>query len=520
MYKDLNEKDACGVGFIANRFGSRSHEIIEMATRAVTNLTHRGAVAADAKTGDGAGILTQIPGKLFQKHLEKLGVHLDTITDLGVGMIFLPRYDQNAQVQGRALVEKTLQEYGVPLLGWRSVPINTASLGAKALETLPEIQQVLVGRSEQLTDDDFERRLYLICKELEHRVAAAALDEFHIASFSHRTIVYKGLLVAPQLVQFYLDLKDSDFQAALAVFHQRYSTNTSSTWMLAQPFHTLAHNGEINTLMGNQNWMRAREADLQSPLWNEHIQKLVPIINKRGSDSMSLDNVLELLTHSDRGIMHAMMCLMPEAYEQIPDMPDALKACYEYLSCISEPWDGPAAVAFTDGVVVGASLDRNGLRPARYKVAEDGTVVMGSEVGIIELDESCIVEKGRLGPGQMIAVDTAKGELLKDSEIKHSIANQKPYAEWVQKGTVTLPTGKTSSYATTKTVPDQLPIHQKAFGYMTEDIERFIKPMITEAKEAVGSMGDDTPPAVISRHPAFALQLLQTTFRASYESTY
>ena len=512
MYKDLNEKDACGVGFIANRFGSRSHEIIEMATRAVTNLTHRGAVAADAKTGDGAGILTQIPGKLFQKHLEKLGVHLDTITDLGVGMIFLPRYDQNAQAQGRALVEKTLQEYGVPLLGWRSVPINTASLGAKALETLPEIQQVLVGRSAQLTDDDFERRLYLICKELEHRVAAAALDEFHIASFSHQTIVYKGLLVAPQLVQFYLDLKDSDFQAALAVFHQRYSTNTSSTWMLAQPFHTLAHNGEINTLMGNQNWMRAREADLQSPLWNEHIQKLVPIINKRGSDSMSLDNVLELLTHSDRGIMHAMMCLMPEAYEQIPDMPDALKACYEYLSCISEPWDGPAAVAFTDGVVVGASLDRNGLRPARYKVAEDGTVVMGSEVGIIELDESCIVEKGRLGPGQMIAVDTAKGELLKDSEIKHSIANQKPYAEWVQKGTVTLPTGKTSSYATTKTVPDQLPIHQKAFGYMTEDIERFIKPMITEAKEAVGSMGDDTPPAVISRHP----RLLYSYFKQRF----
>ena len=512
MYKDLNEKDACGVGFIANRFGSRSHEIIEMATRAVTNLTHRGAVAADAKTGDGAGILTQIPGKLFQKHLEKLGVHLDTITDLGVGMIFLPRYDQNAQAQGRVLVEKTLQQYGVPLLGWRSVPINAAALGAKALETLPEIQQVLVGRPAQLTDDDFERRLYLICKELEHRVAAAALDEFHIASFSHQTIVYKGLLVAPQLVQFYLDLTDSDFQAALAVFHQRYSTNTSSTWMLAQPFHTLAHNGEINTLMGNQNWMRAREADLQSPLWNEHIQKLVPIINKRGSDSMSLDNVLELLTHSDRGIMHAMMCLMPEAYEQIPDMPDALKACYEYLSCISEPWDGPAAVAFTDGVVVGASLDRNGLRPARYKVAEDGTVVMGSEVGIIELDESCIVEKGRLGPGQMIAVDTAKGELLKDSEIKHSIANQKPYAEWVQKGTVTLPTGKTSSYATTKTVPDQLPIHQKAFGYMTEDIERFIKPMITEAKEAVGSMGDDTPPAVISRHP----RLLYSYFKQRF----
>ena len=512
MYKVLNEKDACGVGFVANCFGNRSHEIIEMATQAVTNLTHRGAVAADAKTGDGAGILTQIPEKLFQKELEKLGVHLDSINDVGVGMIFLPHHNGSAQAHGRALVEKTLQQYGVPLLGWRSVPLDLSALGTKALETMPEIQQVLVGRPEQLADDAFERRLYLICKELEHRITAAGLDEFHIASFSHRTIVYKGLLVAPQLSQFYLDLKDSDFEAALAVFHQRYSTNTSSTWMLAQPFHTLAHNGEINTLMGNRNWMRARESDLQSPLWNEDIQKLAPIIDPRGSDSMSLDNVLELLTHSGRDILHAMMCLIPEAYEQISDMPDVLKACYQYLSCVSEPWDGPAAVAFTDGVVVGASLDRNGLRPARYKVTEDGTVVMGSEVGIIELDDSRVVEKGRLGPGQMIAVDTAEGKLLKDSEIKHRIAEQKPYTEWVQKGIVTLPTEKDDASATTDTVPEQLPMYQKAFGYMTEDVERFIKPMVTEAKEAIGSMGDDTPPAVISRHP----RLLYSYFKQRF----
>ena len=392
------------------------------------------------------------------------------------------------------------------------MPLDLSALGTKALETMPEIQQVLVGRPEQLTDDAFERRLYLICKELEHRITAAGLDAFYIASFSHRTIVYKGLLVAPQLSQFYLDLKDPNFEAALAVFHQRYSTNTSSTWMLAQPFHTLAHNGEINTLMGNRNWMRAREADLQSPLWNEHIQKLVPIISPHGSDSMSLDSVLELLTHSDRDILHAMMCLIPEAYEQIPDMPDVLKACYEYLSCVSEPWDGPAAVAFTDGVVVGASLDRNGLRPARYKVTEDGTVVMGSEVGIIELDDSCVVEKGRLGPGQMIAVDTAQGKLLKDSEIKHRVAEQKPYAEWVQKGIVTLPTEKDGASATTEIVPEQLPMYQKAFGYMTEDVERFIKPMVTEAKEAIGSMGDDTPPAVISQHPRLLYNYFKQRF--------
>ena len=501
MYNDLKEKDACGVGFVANRFGNRSHEIIKMATQAVTNLTHRGAVAADAKTGDGAGILTQIPEKIFQKALEKFGVHLNSINDMGVGMIFLPRHDKDAQHRGRAIVEKILQHYGVPLLGWRLVPQDLSALGAKALETLPEIQQVLVGRPEQLTDDAFEQRLYLIGKELEHRVAAAGLDEFHIASFSHRTVVYKGLLVAPQLDHFYPDLRDPDFQAALAVFHQRYSTNTSSTWMLAQPFHTLAHNGEINTLMGNRNWMRAREADLQSPLWNEDIQKLVPIINQHGSDSMSLDNVLELLTHSGRDILHAMMCLIPEAYEQIPDMPDVLKNCYEYLSCVSEPWDGPAAVAFTDGVVVGASLDRNGLRPARYKVTKDGTVVMGSEVGIIGLDDNSVVEKGRLGPGQMIAVDTAHGKLIKDSEIKHNIAKRKPYAEWVKKGIVTLPTQKTDPNTTIDTAPEQLATYQKAFGYMIEDVERFIKPMVTQAKEAVGSMGDDTPPSVISRHP-------------------
>ena len=512
MYNDLNEKDACGVGFVANRFGNRSHEIIKMATQAVTNLTHRGAVAADAKTGDGAGILTQIPKKLFQKELEKLGVRLASTNDMGVGMIFLPRHARNAQGQGRALVEKTLQQYGVPLLGWRSVPLELSALGTKALETLPEIQQVLVGRPAQLTDDAFEQRLYLICKELEHRITAAGISEFHIASFSHRTIVYKGLLAAPQLTQFYLDLEDSDFEAALAVFHQRYSTNTSPTWMLAQPFHTLAHNGEINTLMGNQNWMRARESDLHSPLWNEDIQKLAPIINPHGSDSMSLDSVLELLTHSGRDILHAMMCLIPEAYEQIPDMPDVLKACYEYLSCVSEPWDGPAAVAFTDGVVVGACLDRNGLRPARYKVTVDGTVIMGSEVGIIELDDSRVVEKGRLGPGQMIAVDTAQGKLLKDSEIKHRIAEQRPYAEWVQKGIVTLPIEEGDSSPTVDTVPERLPMYQKAFGYMTEDVERFIKPMVTEAKEAVGSMGDDTPPSVISRHP----RLLYSYFKQRF----
>ncbi len=511
MHEHLYEKDACGVGFIANRSGSRSHAILKMAIQAVANLTHRGAVAADAKTGDGAGILTQIPEKLFRKELEKLGINLDSINDFAVGMIFLPGNDLVAQKRGREIVANILQQYGFPLLGWRSVPVDVSALGEKALATMPLIQQVLIGRPNHVTPDKFEQRLYLLCKELEHRITDEKLDGFHIASFSHRTIVYKGLLVASQLAMFYSDLRDVDFEAALAVFHQRYSTNTSSTWSLAQPFRMLAHNGEINTLMGNRNWMRAREAEMNSPVWNEDIKKLTPIINPYGSDSMSLDNVLELLTYSDRSILHSMMCLMPEAYEQIPDMPPALKACYEYLSCVSEPWDGPAAVAFTDGKIVGASLDRNGLRPARYKVTDDGLVVMGSEVGIIELDDSCVVKKGRLGPGQMIAVDTARGQLLMDTDIKTEVAHQKPYSVWVKQSTQ-LDELKPQPLGTIIPIPDNLHTHQKAFGYMTEDVERFIKPMVMQAKEAVGSMGDDTPPAVISRHPRLLYHYFKQLF--------
>lgn len=511
MHEYLYEKDACGVGFIANSSGSRSHAILKMAIQAVTNLTHRGAVAADAKTGDGAGILTQIPEKLFKKELEKLGGHLDSIDDLAVGMIFLPGNDPVAQERGREIVANILQQYGFPLLGWRSVPLDGSALGEKALATLPLIQQVLIGRPTHISSDKFEQRLYLLCKELEHRITEEQLDEFHIASFSHQTIVYKGLLVAPQLAMFYSDLRDVDFEASLAVFHQRYSTNTSPTWSLAQPFRMLAHNGEINTLMGNRNWMRAREAEMNSPVWNEDIKKLAPIINPHGSDSMSLDNALELLTHSDRSILHSMMCLMPEAYEQIPDMPPALKACYEYLSCVSEPWDGPAAVAFTDGNIVGASLDRNGLRPARYKVTDDGLVVMGSEVGIIELEDSRVVKKGRLGPGQMIAVDTARGQLFTDTDIKANVANQKPYANWVKQITH-LDELKPQPLGTITPIPDNLGTHQKAFGYMIEDVERFIKPMVLQAKEAVGSMGDDTPPAVISRHPRLLYHYFKQLF--------
>ena len=511
MHEHLYEKDACGVGFIANRSGNRSHAILEMAIQAVTNLTHRGAVAADAKTGDGAGILTQIPEKLFKKELDKFKARIDSINDLAVGMIFLPKNDPVAHQQGHQIVANILKQHGFPILGWRSVPIDISALGEKALTTLPSVQQVLIGRPNHITLDKYERRLYLICKEIEHRVTEEQIPDCHIASFSHRTIVYKGLLAAPQLAMFYPDLYDPDFDASLAVFHQRYSTNTSPTWSLAQPFRMLAHNGEINTLMGNRNWMRAREAELNSPIWKDDIKKLAPIINPHGSDSMSLDNALELLTHSDRSILHSMMCLIPEAYEQIPDMSEELKNCYQYLSCVSEPWDGPAAVVFSDGIIVGACLDRNGLRPARYKVTDDGLVVMGSEVGIIELDDSRVVRKGRLGPGQMIAVDTLRSELLLDTEIKHEVAHLKPYGKWINKRTH-LSDLNPQAPGTITPIPDDLQMQQKAFGYMIEDVERFIKPMVLQAKESIGSMGDDTPPAVISRNPRLLYHYFKQLF--------
>ncbi len=499
LYDPQFEHDSCGVGFVANISGNHSHAILRLAIQSVINLTHRGAVDADAKTGDGAGVLTQIPEKLFRRELEKLGVHLSSSSDLAVGMIFLPRHDLSAQERCRTIIEELLSYYEFPLLGWRPVPIDASILGDKALTTMPEIQQILVGRPGSFTDEMFEQRLYLVRKEIEHHVVKKGIQDFYIPSFSHRTVVYKGLFVAPQLDRFYQDLRDPEFETALAIFHQRYSTNTFPDWFLAQPFRMLGHNGEINTLLGNRNWMHAREPELHSPIWGNLLEKLKPIIDPEGSDSMSLDNALELLTLSGRNPLHATMCLIPDAYENMPGMDATLRGCYEYLSCLSEPWDGPASVAFSDGVIVGAALDRNGLRPARYKVTEDGIVIMGSEVGLIELDDSRVIEKGRLGPGQMIAVDTAQGKLLKDAEIKMEVAQKKPYAQWVERNLIKPESLESENGETAIEEPETLLRQQKAFGYAIEDVKRFLKPMVIEVKEAIGSLGDDTPPAVISR---------------------
>ncbi|MFQ5894737.1 MAG: glutamate synthase large subunit, partial [Nitrospinota bacterium] len=497
LYRPEFEHDACGVGFVADIGGHASHRILELAIESVVNVVHRGAVSADAKTGDGAGVLTQLPGRLLRREAERLGVRVEDARDLGLAMAFLPR-EQAARGRAQVLCEGLARSRGLQVVGWREVPVDAEALGAKAAATQPSIQQLLLLRPSALSREAYERELFLLRKAVERRALEEGLKELYIPSLSSRTVVYKGLLVATQLSHFYRDLSDPDFETALAVFHQRYSTNTFPTWVLAQPFHFLAHNGEINTLMGNRNWMRAREAELRSDLWGERAEELKRVVMAGGSDSMSLDNALELLVMSGRDILEAFMLLVPEAWENMPLMPKDLRAFYEFGACLSEPWDGPAALAFTDGRYVGGALDRNGLRPARYKVTEDGLMVLGSEVGVVEIDDARVVEKGRLGPGQMVAVDTERGVLLRNEDIKREVARRRPYGEWLDRSLRQVPAlpPSASSGQSQEAPPLNL---QQVFGYTVEDFPFILKPMLETGKEPVGSMGDDTPLSVLSK---------------------
>lgn len=504
LYHPEFEHDACGVGFIADITGHRSYEIVRKAVQAVANLTHRGAVDADAKTGDGAGILTQIPRKLFSREVERLGHRALEGEDLAVGMIFLPRLDAAANNRCRVTIEEAVDHYDLTFFGWRQVPVEVSVLGDTAAELLPDIQQVLIGRPGSMSEVEFERSLYLVRKQIERSVYRHGIRGCYICSLSNRTIIYKGMMVAPQLSRFYKDLKNPSFESALAIFHQRYSTNTMPNWFLAQPFRFLAHNGEINTLKGNVNWIRAREPELKSKMWGQQISRLRPIIDPLvASDSARMDNVFESLLLSGRDPMHVTMMLIPEAYQNMPNMDEDLRAFYEFHDCLMEPWDGPAAVAFSDGSVVGAALDRNGLRPARYKVTDDGLVIMGSEVGLLEVDDRRIVKKGRLGPGQMIAVDTRRGVLLDNQEIKSQIARHRPFDQWIRENLIRFERGRCSvEPAPDASVEDSnLKQRQKAFGYTADEMDYVLVPMANDAKEPVGSMGDDTPLAFLSRKP-------------------
>src|SRR5919112_427557 len=439
LYKPRYEHDACGVGFVARVSGRQDHDVLVKALQAVANVTHRGAVDADAKTGDGSGVLTQLPRKLLVREAERRGFRVDKPSDLALGMVFLPGQDLVARDLCTARVDHALRREGLTIVGWREVPIDLGALGEKALDTRPEVRQVIVARPSGLVDDTaFERALYRARKEAERRIAEQGVDGFYVPSMSSRTVVYKGLMLATQLPAFYTDLRDPAYETALAIFHQRYSTNTLPNWLLAQPFRFLAHNGEINTVQGNRNWMRAREAELTSPVWGDAFESLRPIIWEEGSDSASLDNALELLEQSGRSVLHTMMMLVPPAWENMTEMEPRLRDFYRYHDCIIEPWDGPAGLAFTDGMTVGAVLDRNGLRPSRYKIDQDGLVVAASEVGVVDMDDTNVVEKGRLGPGQMLAVDTVRHRILHNDDLKREIAERRPYGEWLSRGLVSL----------------------------------------------------------------------------------
>ncbi len=513
LYRPEHEHDSCGVGFIASYTGEKSHRILRKAIEGVCNLQHRGAIDADRITGDGAGVVTQIPHKIFRAEVEKLGAKLYDDADLGVGVIFMPRDDYKSS-RVRQIVEEVVSNRGLHFFGWRQVPVNPKVLGFKARTTLPTIEHFLIGKKGPMEAIAYERKLFLIRKEIEHRVWEGGVEEVYIPSLSCRTIAYKAFLVSRGLEGFYEDLQNPDFETSITLFHQRYSTNTFPTWSLAQPFRMLAHNGEINTLRGNRNWMRAREAEFYSDCWEGDIEWLKTSKIAARSDSASLDRALEILHLSGRDILHAMTMLVPPAWRADIDVDDQLAAFFEFHRCFNEPWDGPAALAFTDGEICAACLDRNGLRPARYKVAEDGLVVVGSEAGLIRMSDAGVIEKGRLAPGEMLAVDTVNQELLHDRQIKERLAARQPYQEWISQNIVRVSEHVTDVPALKEDLLDIMSLSQQqvTFGCTSEELKLVIKPMIENGMEASGSMGDDTPLAPLSRQPKILYHYFKQLF--------
>ncbi len=522
LYNPEFEHDACGVGCIARITGERSHDVLARALAALKSLAHRGAIDADAITGDGAGVLTQLPYELFRAWFAETKRTAPADKDLGVGMIFLPRANELAQAHARKIVIEAVKEEGLAFVAWREVPVDVSILGRKAAETVPVVVQALVARLDDIPDHEFERKLYLAQKVAERRCAEARIDGFYVCSFSARTIVYKGLFNAPQVRKFYPDLRDKNYLTAFAIFHQRYSTNTFPTWHLAQPFRTLAHNGEINTIRGNRVRMHARERSMAGGVWGARFADLHPIVQPGMSDSASLDNVLQALILGGRSPLHAMMMMVPMAWEKDKSISPQLREFYRFHSHLMEPWDGPAALVFTDGRYVAATLDRNGLRPARFKVYDDGYFVLASEAGVVTDLPGKVVQSGRLGPGRMIAIDLQEKRLLTDAEIKAAVAADARYGEWNEKHLVNLhkfteayekaraPGGTAAPF--TPPTPAGAPLEQQlAFGYDLDELEMILTPL-AEGQEPVGSMGDDTPLAILSRRPRLLYQYFKQLF--------
>ncbi len=513
LYRPEFERDSCGVGFVVHLKGHRSHQVVEDGLTALENLHHRGASGSEPNTGDGAGILLQMPHEFLRRECAQLGIKLPEAGHYGAGLFFSSR-DERGRQQAMALFTAIVEEEGQHLLGWREVPTNNAMLGATALEAEPAVYQVFVGRGSRVgTEDDFERKLYVIRKRFEKAIDRWGIrDEewFYFSSLSCRTMVYKGMLTAMQLRGYYPDLENRHMISALAMFHSRFSTNTFPSWELAHPYRMIAHNGEINTLRGNRNWMAAREALFASPLFDD-IHKILPVINEHGSDTASLDEALELLVLAGRPLSHAMMMLIPEAWQGHESMPPEKRAFYEYHSCLMEPWDGPASVAFTDGKNIGAVLDRNGLRPSRYYVTRDDMVIMASEVGVLPIEPERVLHKGRLQPGKMFLVSLEEGRIIDDTELKMKLATEHPYAQWL-KGNL-LPIDEVPEVeAPQPPSPEVLLQQQMAFGYTIEDLKYVLGPMAQNGEEAIGSMGTDTPLAVLSSRPQPLYNYFQQLF--------
>ncbi|HMP62197.1 MAG TPA: glutamate synthase central domain-containing protein, partial [Phenylobacterium sp.] len=521
LYDPRNEHDACGVGFVANIKGRKSHEVVQAGLQILVNLDPRGAVGADPLVGDGAGILIQIPDGLYRAWAKDNGIDLLPAGEYAVAMCFMPA-DPEARAVAEAQFEHFMKVEKQPLLGWRDVPVNLEGIGQAVLDAMPVIRQAFIGRGPNIKDQDaHERKLLAVRKQIQNPIAQLAdkkglpgLKELYLPSLSTRTVVYKGLLLADQVGTFYEDLANPLAESALALVHQRFSTNTFPSWRLAHPYRFVAHNGEINTVRGNVNWMNARRRSMESELLGADLDKMWPLIPHGQSDTACLDNALELLVAGGYSLSHAVMMLIPEAWAGNPLMDPKRKAFYEYHAALMEPWDGPAAVAFTDGRQIGATLDRNGLRPARFVITDQDHVIMASEVGVLPVEDERIVRKWRLQPGKMLLIDMEEGRIIEDEEIKASLASAKPYEEWLAETQFKLEDLDSAEDAVSLDLDDPAALldRQQAFGYTQEDQQFFLEPMAQLGDDPIGSMGADTPIAVLSQRSKLLYEYFKQNF--------
>ncbi|HYK47020.1 MAG TPA: glutamate synthase central domain-containing protein, partial [Parafilimonas sp.] len=505
LYDPSFEHDSCGIGFVANINGSKSHQVISDALTVLENMEHRGACGCENNTGDGAGIMIQTPHEFFVEECLKLGIELPEYARYGVGVLFLPKEEHIAE-QCRKFFTQCAEQLNLKIFAFRKVPVNDEDVGFTALSVEPSIEHVFVRCPNHIVDaDEFERKLFVLRNYATHfinkKIGKQTVD-FYVASLSYKTIVYKGQLTSLQVRRYFKDLTNEKLVSAFGLIHSRFATNTFPSWKLAQPFRFIAHNGEINTLQGNLNWLKSSEKSFTSPYFSkEEMELLLPVVTEGQSDSACIDNMIELLTLCGRSIPHVMMMLIPEAWDQDTQMDATKKAFYEFHSAFMEPWDGPASITFTDGKVIGATLDRNGLRPSRYCVTEDGRVIMASETGVLPVDPALVIEKGRLQPGRMFIVDMEQGKIISDEELKKNICSQRPYADWLNKYKIRLEELPEPRVTFTQMRHEQAFKYQKAFGYTSEELDNIVAPMAADGKEPVGSMGVDIPLAVLSDQP-------------------